>query len=275
MSESPAATMAAEDWSAPIPELVELGERLASARRDQGLSLEDLADRLRLGSEQLLALETGDHRHLPEAVFVVAQAKRVAGALGIDVSQQISDLQTSRLMRVGRKPPARPLQRKARTQASPARRSAPPGWLWASLVLLGGGAVAVAALMQGRPPAPAAAGVPSPAASTGQTTPSGQATATGQPAAPAPAPAAPRAAPDQLLLESRQPSWLEVRTAAGVTLFRGTFTGEKSFPLGSGLRVLAGRPDLVTASAGTQPPQILGRIDQVAWRSFRATPASP
>lgn len=265
MPESPAATMAADDWSAPIPELVELGERLAVARRDQGLSLEDLADRLRLGSEQLTALETGDHRHLPEAVFVVAQAKRVAGALGIDVSQQISDLQNSRLMRLGRNPPIR-AQRKVRTAPAPARRDAPPGWLWAALVLLGGGAVAVAAL-RGRVPAPSAAGVPSPATSPGQ------ATVSGQPAAPSSE--APRPAPDQLLLESRQPSWLEVRTAAGETLFRGTFTGEKRFPLGGGLRVLAGRPDLVTATAGTLAPQILGRIDQVVWRTFSATPASP
>ncbi len=268
MPESPAATMAAEDWSAPIPELVQLGERLATARRDQGLSLEDLADRLRLGSEQLVALETGDHRHLPEAVFVVAQAKRVAGALGIDVSQQISDLQNSRLMRLGRNPPARPVQRKLRTPPSPARRGGPPGWLWAVLVLLGGGAVAVAA-MKGRVPSPPAAEVPSPAASPGQ------ATASGPPTVPASAPAAPRPAPDQLLLESRQPSWLEVRTAAGQTLFRGTFTGEKRFPLGSDLRVLAGRPDLVTVTAGTQKPRTLGRIDQVVWRTFRATPGSP
>ncbi|MCP9798970.1 helix-turn-helix domain-containing protein [Cyanobium sp. Lug-B] len=269
MPESPAATMAAEDWSTPIPELVQLGERLAAARREQGLSLEDLADRLRLGTEQLAALETGDHRHLPEAVFVVAQAKRVAGTLGIDVSQQISDLQQSRLMRLGRSPAARPpLQRKLRTPPAPARRSGPPGWLWAVLVLLGGGAVAVAAL-QGRLPVPMVAGVPTAAPSPGQ------ATASGQPDAPAPAPAAPRPAPDQLLLESRQPSWLEVRTAAGETLFRGTFTGAKRFPLDSGLRVLAGRPDLVTASAGTLPPQTLGRIDQVVWRTFRATPAAP
>jgi cytoskeletal protein RodZ len=255
--------MAAEDWSAPIPELVQLGERLAAARREQGLSLEDLADRLRLGTEQLAALETGDHRHLPEAVFVVAQAKRVAGTLGIDVSQQISDLQQSRLMRLGRSPVTRPpLQRKVRPPSAPARRGGPTTWLWAVLVLLGGGAVAVAAL-RGWVPVPTAAGVPSAAPSSGQ------------PAVPVPAPAAPRPAPDQLLLESRQPSWLEVRTAAGDTLFRGTFTGAKRFPLGNGLRVLAGRPDLVTATAGTLPPQTLGRIDQVVWRSFKATPASP
>jgi hypothetical protein len=31
----------------------------------------------------------------------------------------------------------------------------------------------------------------------------------------------------------------------------------------------------VTASAGSLAPQTLGRIDQVVWRTFRATPASP
>jgi hypothetical protein len=77
------------------------------------------------------------------------------------------------------------------------------------------------------------------------------------------------------VLQSSQPSWLEVRNAAGVTLFRGTFTGEKRFPMGEGLKVLAGRPDLVTATAGSQAPRSLGRIDQVVWRSFRATPAAP
>ena len=265
MPESPAATKAADDWDAPIPELVQLGERLATARRDQGLSLEDLADRLRLGSEQLMALENGDHRHLPEAVFVVAQAKRVAGALGIDVSEQISDLHNSRLMRLGRTPVARPLPRKVRTPPAPARRGAPPRRLWAAQLLLGGAAAAVGAL-KGRVPSPPPAGIPAPATAPGPVTASGPAVA---PAA------APRPAPDQLLLESRQPSWLEVRTAAGEVLFRGTFTGEKGFPLGSGLLVLAGRPDLVTATAGSLAPQTLGRIDQVVWRSFRATPAAP
>ncbi|MBD2548898.1 helix-turn-helix domain-containing protein [Microcystis elabens FACHB-917] len=259
MPESPAATKASDDWSAPIPELVQLGERLATARRDQGLSLEDLAGRLRLGSEQLMALENGDHRHLPEAVFVVAQAKRVAGALGIDVSEQISDLHNSRLMGLGRMPVARPLPRKVRTPPAPARRGAPPRWLWAALLLLGGAAAAVGVLKD-RVPSTPTAGIPAPV------------TASGQAVEPA---AAPRPAPDQLLLKSRQPSWLEVRTAAGEVLFRGTFTGEKRFPLGSGLRVLAGRPDLVTATAGSLAPQTLGRIDQVMWRSFRATPAEP
>ncbi len=265
MSESPAATLAAEDGSAPIPQLVQLGEKLGQARRDQGLSLEELADRLRLGSEQLMALEAGDHTHLPEAVFVVAQAKRVAGALGIDVSQQINALQNSRLVGGKRRPaPISPLQRRPAT--SPASRGRPLGWLWWALLLLGGGGLGVAAL-QGKVFAPQASRPPSaPAATSHPGVAPRQAVAAGAPVRPA---------ADALVLRSSQPSWLEVRNGAGVTLFRGTFTGEKRFPMGEGLKVLAGRPDLVTATAGSQAPRSLGRIDQVVWRSFRATPAAP
>ncbi|MEA5417195.1 helix-turn-helix domain-containing protein [Synechococcus sp. BA-132 BA5] len=263
MSNSAGATLPAEDWSVPIPELVHLGESLGQARRDQGLSLEELAERLRLGTEQLTALEAGDHTHLPEAVFVVAQSKRVAGALGIDVSQQISDLQASRLMRLKRRPAVvPPLQRRPPT--APARQGqARLVGLWAVLLLLGGGAVAVAAL-QGKVLSPQASRPPSPA------------TTTRRAAAPGLAPETPpRTAPDVLVLQSAQPSWLEIRSATGVTLFRGTFTGEKRFPMGQGLGVLAGRPDLVTVTAGSQAPRTLGRIDQVEWRRFSPTPAAP
>ncbi len=265
MPESPAATLAVEDGGAPIPQLVQLGEKLGQARRDQGLSLEKLADRLRLGSEQLMALEAGDHTHLPEAVFVVAQAKRVAGALGIDVSQQINDLQKSRLVGVKRRrAPISPLQRRPATATAGQRRSL--GWLWGSLLLLGGGGLGVAAL-QGKVFTPKASQPPSvPTATSNPGVAGGQAVAAG-------APSRPEA--DALVLQSSQPSWLEVRNAAGVTLFRGTFTGEKRFPVGKGLKVLAGRPDLVTATAGSQAPRSLGRIDQVVWRSFRVTPDAP
>ena len=258
MSNSAGATLPAEDWSVPIPELVHLGESLGRARRDRGLSLEELAERLRLGTEQLTALEAGDHTHLPEAVFVVAQYKRVAGALGIDVSQQISDLQASRLMRLKRRPAVvPPLQRRPPT--APARQGrARLGGLWAVL-LLGGGAVAVAAL-QGKVLSPQASRPPSPA------------TTTRRAAAPE---TPPRTAPDVLVLQSAQPSWLEIRSATGVTLFRGTVTGEKRFPMGQGLGVLAGRPDLVTVTAGSQAPRTLGRIDQVELSRFSPTPAAP
>ncbi len=263
--------MAAEDGGSQIPELVQLGERLSMARREQGLSLEDLAGRLRLGTEQLMALEAGDHTHLPETVFVVAQAKRVAEALRIDVSQQVSDLQDSAKLKRGRQPAAvAALRRTPATPVSPPRAAASTSRSMAPLIgllllLLGAGALTVAAF-QGRLPSLQAWRLPTPS-SAPEPVP---------PAPPPPPPAAPAPAePDQLLLRSTEPSWLEVRDAEGATLFRGTLTGEQRFPLGEGLRVLAGRPDLVTAAAGSQEPRPLGRIDQVEWRTFKPTSAAP
>ena len=74
----------------------------------------------------------------------------------------------------------------------------------------------------------------------------------------------------ELVLRSQEPSWLEVKAEAGKVLFRGTFSGERRFPLGGGLQVLAGRPDLVQAQLGTAPSRALGPIDQVRWQRFSA-----
>ena len=77
------------------------------------------------------------------------------------------------------------------------------------------------------------------------------------------------------MLNARGPSWVEIATTGGTTLFRGTLEGQRSFPLGQGLRVLAGRPDLVTAQLGGGPAQALGRIDQVQWRRFAPGATAP
>jgi hypothetical protein len=60
-----------------------------------------------------------------------------------------------------------------------------------------------------------------------------------------------------------------VQTVGGQSLFRGNFSGERSFPMGQGLRVLSGRPDLVSVRLGNAKPQRLGPIEQVIWRSFK------
>jgi hypothetical protein len=72
-----------------------------------------------------------------------------------------------------------------------------------------------------------------------------------------------------LVLQARQPSWLEVRSqAGGAVLFRGTLVGERRFALAQGLRVLAGRPDLVMVTRGGGAPQVLGPISAVRWINF-------
>ena len=76
--------------------------------------------------------------------------------------------------------------------------------------------------------------------------------------------------PGQLRLESPKPSWVEVRTLEGRTLYAAILKGRVQLPLGGGLKVLAGRPDLVRASRGAELPQPLGTIDRITWVVFDA-----
>ena len=69
----------------------------------------------------------------------------------------------------------------------------------------------------------------------------------------------------QLLLQSSGPSWVEVRGLDGKTLYGAILQGQVLLPLGQGVKVLAGRPDLVRVSVAGELPKVLGRIDQIAW----------
>jgi cytoskeleton protein RodZ len=245
----------------PIAELVDLGHRLRRAREGRGIGMAELADRLHLAPEQLLALENGDRSHLQEPVFVIAQAKRVAQALGVDVSQQVESLRHSRLLQPLPHPTAAgghatPIARGG-ARSSPGAMSAPGASRWllgaalAVLTLLLGLVAARAIRLWGqpRPPrAPARAGAPAGAS---------------------------RAMPGVLLLRSDEPSWLEVRNGSGQVLFSGMLEKEARFRLGEGLRVLAGRPDLVTAAVGGEAPRRLGRISEVGWQDFAPSPPVP
>ena len=64
--------------------------------------------------------------------------------------------------------------------------------------------------------------------------------------------------------------WLDVLDAKGNRLFVGELKGERRFPLGAGLKVMAGRPDLVTVQVAGASPRVLGRIEQVTWLPIKA-----
>ena len=63
-----------------------VGEFLREARQGRNLSLEDLSSSLRIGKEQLIALESGDESALPEKVFIKAMVRRIAEKLSLDTS---------------------------------------------------------------------------------------------------------------------------------------------------------------------------------------------
>ena len=262
------------------PELRDVAALLRQARTAQGISQVDLAQRLHMGLQQLEALEQADRAALPEPVFVIAQARRVADALGLEINDSIDRLR--RCESFGSQGPAlkpeafaRSVQSQAPAQApAPAAAAAVPAvparsvgsrsLRWALLLALAAGISIAAWQLQRR-------GTPEPVVARPETPsrPSVSAPLLAQ-RLPATVSAKVPAEP-VLVLQARQPSWLEVRSqVGGAVLFRGTLVGERRFALGQGLRVLAGRPDRVMVRQGRNAPKVLGPISAVRWFSFGA-----
>lgn len=228
--------------------LQHLGATLREAREQQDLSLSALAAQLHMGEGQIQALEAADLSKLPEPVFVIAQARRVADALGTDVSLVLAQLKKATSF----DPLPAATERRDRSSA-PMQRSLP--WRLVGMALLVAGLAGTGLWGWQQRRRPAVARKP-------------------------PAPVQPQkplttsSSPTTLRLNSREPSWLEVQNQRGQVLFQGTLKGERRFALNGGLRVKAGRPDLVLASLGQQPGQALGPIEQIRWVSFPAPAAS-
>ncbi len=249
--------------------LIRLGRSLREARQARGLEPASLAGQLRMGVEQLEALEAGDRSRLPELVFVVAQARRIASHLDLDVAALVEPL---RHQNQGPLRPAPAPRRRAGPGLGPT--TAAPPWLLSAAAVALVGALAAAGWwgltrLGGRLPL----GSPGPTATT--TTPADRPGLGSQSPAPASGgtPAATTGAGAQLVLRSAEPSWLAVRSVDGTDLFEGTLQGQRSFPLGQGLEVRAGRPDLVSAGVAGGPARTLGPIDQIRW--WRFSPAAP
>jgi len=72
--------------------LQKVGEFLREARQGRNLSVEDLSTSLRIGKEQLVALEEGDENSLPEKVFIKAMVRRIAEKLDLDTGYIFEEL---------------------------------------------------------------------------------------------------------------------------------------------------------------------------------------
>ena len=72
--------------------LQKVGEFLKESRQGRNLSIEDLSSSLRIGQEQLIALEAGDEKSLPEKVFIKAMVRRIAEKLNLDITFILEEL---------------------------------------------------------------------------------------------------------------------------------------------------------------------------------------
>tara|TARA_B100000579_G_scaffold363755_1_gene322427 strand:+ start:158 stop:658 length:501 start_codon:yes stop_codon:yes gene_type:complete len=80
--------------------LQKVGEFLREARQGRNLSIEDLSSSLRIGKEQLIALEEGDEKSLPEKVFIRAMVRRIAEKLNLDTSFILDELNEEKKKKV-------------------------------------------------------------------------------------------------------------------------------------------------------------------------------
>ena len=85
--------------SAKFPEgvtpLIDVGITLQNARLEKNICSKSLAESLKIGEEQLLALEKGNEKELPELVFIKALIRRVAEKLELDSDPLINLLKKS------------------------------------------------------------------------------------------------------------------------------------------------------------------------------------
>ena len=293
--------------SQPVPSAADSrnpGAALMQAREQQGLSRAELADRLRMRADQIEALECNQQDRWPEDVFTIAQVRRLADALGVEVEPLLEVFRLSLKQRAAGSSAAAKAVMQASVQRStpaPSREEGRRDWVsskssekkndpaegGASWLLPGVLVLAVLAIggaglhrlaSQGNLKLPELSNLPElpklPALSLPGSNSSAESTAPEpEPVAPAPAPV-----PQELsvAISNDEEVWLTVKQLNNQKiLFQGLFQGSRDFPLGDGLEVRAGRPDLVLVGLGDQPPKLLGTIEIIKWVTFKPPGATP
>ena len=74
--------------------LKKVGEFIKEARQARSLSIKELSSSLRIGEEQLIAIEEGTEELLPERVYVKAMIRRISEKLDIDtdfITKELSE----------------------------------------------------------------------------------------------------------------------------------------------------------------------------------------
>lgn len=228
MMEEP--TVPAKDEESDPPIRAHVGTKLRAAREQQGLSLGDVAQRLKYAPRQVQALEEARYDALPSLTFKRGFVRGYAKLLGLDGSVLVAELEFEVGPDSG--PSTEQLQQVAYTQ--PALSSRPTGqsaWRWILAMVIAIVAIGGYSLHEWEPPAPLKM--------SSQPTVPATPPAASEPPRAADVPALERSMPLPLpLIEQRaEPSrgegklqfafsgesWVEVRDASGGIILSGTF----------------------------------------------------
>ena len=254
--------------------LLFVGQQLSERRLAQGLSQEQLADRMHLGIEQLAALESGDRDKLPEPVFIKAMVRRLSNHLELDADALVASLGS---LSDGAVSNERVSQQKGLISPPLQPPSRPEKWaIWLWLVLIGATALGALAWVQRaalleliqQPQSNSAS------ATAKTTTTSKESITTAPDTAPKTAPEVALVLPSTsevelansgpITIKSKEPSWIALRRE-GTIEFEGILEGERIITNPDEIEIYAGRPDLLTVSISDGEPKVLGTISDIKW----------
>ena len=262
--------------------LLFVGQQLSERRLAQGLSQEQLADRMHLGIEQLAALESGDRDKLPEPVFIKAMVRRLSNHLELDADALVASLGSlsdgavsNERVSQQKGPISPPLQ-------PPSRPEKGAIWLW--LVLIGATALGALAWVQRaalleliqQPQSNSASATAKTTTTSNEsiTTTPDTAFDTAPDIAPDNAPEVALVLPSTsevelansgpITIKSKEPSWIALRRE-GTIEFEGILEGERIITSPDEIEIYAGRPDLLTVSISDGEPKVLGTISDIKW----------
>ena len=266
----------------PNSGLLFVGQQLSERRLAQGLSQEQLADRMHLGIEQLAALESGDRDKLPELVFIKAMVRRLSNHLELDADALVASLGSlsdgavsNERLSQQKGPTSPPLQ-------PPSRPEKGAIWLW--LVLIGATALGALAWVQRaalleliqQPQSNSASATAKTTTTSNEsiTTTPNTAFDTAPDIAPEVALVLPSTSEVELAnsgpitIKSKEPSWIALRRE-GTIAFEGILEGERIITNPDEIEIYAGRPDLLTVSISNGEPKVLGTISDIQWIPLR------
>tara|TARA_Y100001968_G_C19060716_1_gene573661 strand:+ start:85 stop:585 length:501 start_codon:yes stop_codon:yes gene_type:complete len=81
-----------KNYKESLNPLQKVGSFIKEARLARSLSIEELSSSLRIGQEQLIALENGQEELLPERVFIRAMIRRISEKLNLETKFILDEL---------------------------------------------------------------------------------------------------------------------------------------------------------------------------------------
>lgn len=242
-----------------------VGESLARAREQRGLSVEDVSEATRIRATLVRAIEADDYRLCGGTVYARGHIRSIGHVVGIDPEPLIEEFDRDH----GGSPAAAVLAPAFDPEVAESTATRRPNWsaamLAALLVVIVLAAVPLLTGSNGHGSRPTAQRNDThPTASAGQTTP--PATATSSPPLVAQVP--PGIVTVQLRVV-RDKTWCSVRNAAGATLFEGLLSAgdQKLFKDAKGLRLIIGNApavDLIVNGHDIGSPPAQGNVSRVS-----------